>query len=115
MQMYYLDEAGVTNAPTLLFAGNIMLLYTKLALAQEKYHTTKLILLSENIRGQEHPSLENQFRFHTKMFKSDAQIEYFFINNPVGFFNYPLSLQINKCTETNNKYYYILSYSKVIN
>jgi hypothetical protein len=47
------------------------------------------------------------------MFKTDDQIEYFFISNPVGFFNYPLSLQINKCTD--NKYYYIINYDKAVN
>ena len=78
MQMYYLDESETINSPLLLFTGNIMLVYTKLTLAIEKYHSTKLILLSEILTGQEHSSLGNQFRFHTKMFKSDAQIEYFF-------------------------------------
>ena len=113
MQMYYLDETGQTNAPILLFTGNIMLVYTKLALAEQKYHGTKLILLSENISGQEHSSLGNNYRFHTKMFKSDAQIEYFVSNNPSGrTLNFPLSLEMNTCTSTNNKYYYILNYNK---
>ena len=113
MQMYYIDETGQTNAPILLFTGNIMLVYTKLSLAQQKYHSTKLVLLSENISGQEHSSLGNQFRFHTKMFKTDAQIEYFVSNNPTGrTLNYPLSLEMNTCTSTNNKYYYILNYNR---
>ena len=113
MQMYYLDETEQTNAPILLFSGNIMLVYTKPALAEQKYHGTKLVLLSENITGQEHSSLGNQFRFHTKMFKSDSQIEYFVSNNPTGrTLNYPLSLEINTCDSTNNKYYYILNYNK---
>ena len=113
MQMYYLDETEQTNAPILLFTGNIMLVYTKLDLAIQKYHTVKLILLSENLSGQEHSSLGNQYRFHTKMFKSDAQIEYFLSNNPTGrTLNYPLSVEMNTCTSTNNKYYYILNYNK---
>ena len=111
MQMYYINENS--NAPSLLFSGNIMLVYTKLTLAEQKYHSTKLVLLSENISGQEHSSLGNQFRFHTKMFKSDAQIEYFVSNNPTGrTLNYPLSLEMNTCTSTNNKYYYILNYNR---
>ena len=113
MQMYYLDETGETNAPILLFTGNIMLVYTKPDLAIQKYHSAKLILLSENLSGQEHSSLGNQFRFHTKMYKSDAQIEYFVSNNPTGrTLNYPLSVEMNTCTTTNNKYYYILNYNK---
>ena len=113
MQMYYLDQTGQTNAPILLFTGNIMLVYTKLALAEQKYHATKLILLSENISGEEHSSLGNNYRFHTKMFRSDAQIEYFVSNNPVGrTLNFPLSVEMNTCTSTNNKYYYILNYNK---
>ena len=113
MQMYYIDESGQTNAPILLFTGNIMLVYTKPQLAEQKYHGTKLVLLSENISGQEHSSLGNQYRFHTKMYKSDSQIEYFVSNNPTGrTLNYPLSLEMNTCTETNNKYYYILNYNK---
>ena len=113
MQMYYIDETGQYNCPVLLFSGNIMLVYTKLTLAEQKYHATKLILLSENINGQEHSSIGIQFRFHTKMFKSDAQIEYFVSNNPTGrTLNYPLSLEMNICSATNNKYYYILNYNK---
>ena len=113
MQMYYIDETEQINAPILLFTGNIMLVYTKLALAEQKYHSTKLVLLSENLNGQEHSSIGNTFRFHTKMFKSDAQIEYFVSNNPTGrTLNYPLSLEMNICTESNNKYYYILNYNK---
>ena len=111
MQMYYLDEE--TNAPKTLFTGNIMLVLTKPDLAIQKYHSTKLILLSENLNGQEHSSLGNQFRFHTKMFKTDDQIEYFVSNNPTGrTLNYPLSLEMNICNSTNNKYYYILNYNK---
>ena len=113
MQMYYIDETDQYNCPVLLFSGNIMLVYTKLTLAEQKYHATKLILLSENINGQEHSSIGIQFRFHTKMFKSDAQIEYFVSNNPTGrTLNYPLSLEMNTCSSTNNKYYYILNYNK---
>ena len=113
MQMYYIDEAEQINAPVLLFSGNIMLVYTKPELAEQKYHGTKLVLLSENISGQEHSSLGNQYRFHTKMFKSDSQIEYFVSNNPTGrTLNYPLSLEMNTCSSTNNKYYYILNYNK---
>ena len=113
MQMYYIDETGQNNAPILLFTGNIMLVYTKIALAEQKYHSSKLILLSENLNGQEHSSVGNNFRFHTKMYKSDAQIEYFVSNNPTGrTLNYPLSLEMNTCSSTNNKYYYILNYNR---
>ena len=113
MQMYYLDSAEERHDPILLFTGNIMLVYTKPALALQKYHSTKLVLLSENINGQEHSSLGNTFRFHTKMFRSTDQIEYFVSNNPTGrTINYPLSIEMNTCTSTNNKYYYILNYNK---
>ena len=54
MQMFYLDETGETNMPILLFTGNIMLIYTRGDLAVQKYHSKKLILLSENLNGQEH-------------------------------------------------------------
>ena len=113
MQMYYLDSTEDRHSPILLFTGNIMLVYTKLALAEQKYHSTKLVLLSENINGQEHSSLGNTFRFHTKMFKSSDQIEYFVSNNPTGrTINYPLSIEMNTCTSYNNKYYYILNYNQ---
>jgi hypothetical protein len=47
------------------------------------------------------------------MYKSDAQIEYFVSNNPTGrTLNYPLSLEMNTCSSTNNKYYYILNYNR---
>ena len=113
MQMYYLDSTGETNSPILLFTGYIMLVYTKPALAIQKYHGTKLILFSESIYGQEHSILGNNFRFHTKMFRTSDQIEYFQSNNPTGrTLNYPLSLEINTCTSGNDKYYYILNYNK---
>ena len=109
MQIYYLDEKEVTKAPSKLFGGNIMLLYTNLALAEEKYFSTRLILLREDILGQKKTSSDYQFHFHTKMFKSDLQIEYY----SIGFYlSYPLSLQINTCTETNNKSYFIINYNK---
>ena len=113
MQIYYLDETGTTNMPILLFTGYIMLIYTKPELAIQKYHATKLILLSENLNGQEHSILGNYFRFHTKMFKSTDQIEYFQSNNPTGrTLNYPLSLEINSCLSGKDKYYYILNYNR---
>ena len=114
MQMFYLDETGQTNMPILFFTGGIMLVYTKPQLAIQKYHSTKLILLSENLNGQEHSILGNNFRFHTKMFKSTDQIEFFMSNNPIGrTLNYPLSLEINTCTSSNYKYYYILNYNRL--
>ena len=113
MEMYYLDSTEEINKPIKLFTGNIMLVYTKLTLAEQKYHATKLVLLSEALTGQNHPSLGNQFRFHTKMFQSDAQIEYFVSNNPTGrTLNRQISLDMNICSATNNKYYYILNYNR---
>ena len=111
MQMYYLDSHEERNDPILLFYGNIMLVYTNISLAEQKYHTTKLILLSENLNGQEHSDLGNQFRFHTKMFRSSAQIEYFLSNFPGRPMNSPFSVEMNTCTSSNNKYYFILNYN----
>ena len=82
MQMYYIDSTGKNNAPTVLFTGNVMLVLTKPTLAEQKYFTTKLILLSEYIRGQDGASLYNSFRFHTQMFRASVQIEYFVSNDP---------------------------------
>jgi len=111
MQTYYISEDS--NIPVKLFSGNIALVYTKPELAIQKYHATTLILISENLEGQEHASLGDTFRFHTKMFKSDAQIEYFMSQNPEGrTVNFPLSLEMNVCTQDNNKLYYILNYNK---
>ena len=114
LQMFYIDETEKTHMPMILFTGGIMLIYTKPELAIQKYHTTKLILLSENLNGQEHSELGDSFRFHTKMFNSTAQIEFFMSNNPTGrTLNYPLSLEINTCNEFNKKYYYILNYNRL--
>ena len=111
MQMYYISKDS--NTPVKLFSGNVMLVLTKPKLAEQKYFGTKLILLSEYIRGQEHSQLGNSFRFHTKMFRSTAQIEYYVSNNVQGRTkNFPLSLEINTCTSSNNVYYYILNYNK---
>ena len=117
MQMYYIDYSGKdipenNNAPMKLFTGNVMLVLTNPYLAKQKYFDTKLILLSENIRGQAH-SDENTFRFHTKMFRSSDQIEYFVSSEPLGRnLNFPLSLEMNTCTSYNNVYYYILNYNQ---
>ena len=111
MQMYYVPTDS--NAPIKLFSGNIALVYTKPDLAIQKYHATTLVLISENLEGQEHASLGNTFRFHTKMFKSDAQIEFFVSQNPDGrTLNFPLSLEMNTCTKDNNKLYYLVNYNK---
>ena len=111
MQTYYIDENS--NVPVKLFSGNINLVYTNPLLAIQKYHSTTLVLISENLEGQEHPAIGDSFRFHTKMFKSDAQIEYFVSQNPDGrTLNFPLSLEMNTCTADNNKLYYILNYNK---
>ena len=111
MQMYYISEDS--NVPIKLFSGNIALVYTKPELAIQKYHSTTLVLISENLEGQEHAALGDTFRFHTKMFKSDAQIEYFMSQNPDGrTLNFPLSLEMNTCSKDNNKLYYILNYNK---
>ena len=111
MQMYYVPEDS--NAPIKLFCGNIALVYTKPQLAIQKYHATTLVLISENIEGQDQSSLGNTFRFHTKMFKSDDQVEFFVSQNPDGrTLNFPLSLEMNTCTSENNKLYYILNYNK---
>ena len=110
MQMYYIGES---HSPIRLFTGNVMLVYTKPSLAQQKYFSTKLILLTEYIRGQEHSDLGNSFRFHTKMFRSTDQIEYFVSNNQQGrTLNFPLSIEMNTCTLLNNKFYYILNYNR---
>ena len=111
MQVFYLPEDS--NEPIKLFCGNILLVYTKPELAQQKYHATTLILVSENLEGEEHASIGGTFRFHTKMFRSDAQIEYFVSQNSEGrSLNFPLSLEMNICTPANNKLYYILNYNK---
>jgi len=110
IQMYYIAEDS--NAPVKMFSGNIILVYTKPELAIQKYHSTTLILISEKLEGQEHSALGDSFRFHTKMFKSEAQIEYFISENPDGrTINFPLSLEMNTCSY-NNKLYYILNYNK---
>ena len=42
MEIYYLDSAEEINKPIKLFSGNIMLVYTKLTLAEQKYHAYKI-------------------------------------------------------------------------
>ena len=111
MQYYYLTKDS--NTPVKIFSGNIALIYTKPELAQQKYHGTILVLISENLEGEEHPAVGNTFRFHTRMFKTDAQIEYFVSLNPNGrTLNFPLLLEMNICNKDNNKLYYILNYNK---
>ena len=111
MQMYYIPEDS--NQPIKLFCGNIALVLTNPQLAVQKYHATTLVLISENLEGQEHASLGDTFRFHTKMFRSEDQIEFFVSQNPDGrTLNFPLSLEMNACPDNNNKLYYILNYNK---
>ena len=111
MQMYYIPEDS--NQPIKLFCGNIALVLTNPQLAVQKYHATTLVLISENLEGQEHASLGDTFRFHTKMFRSEDQIEFFVSQNPDGrTLNFPLSLEMNTCPDNNNRLYYILNYNK---
>ena len=108
LQMYYIPDDDIL--PTKLFSGNIALVYTKKELAVQKYHSTKLILLSENLEEDE---VSSSFRFHTKMFKSEDQIEFFVSQNSEGrTLNFPLSLEMNVCTDGNNKLYYLLNYNQ---
>ena len=108
LQMYYIPDDKMI--PVKLFNGNIALVFTKPDLAEQKYHATTLILLSENLDEDE---VSNSFRFHTKMFKSEDQIEYFVSQNSNGrTLNFPLSLEMNTCTVNNKKLYYILNYNK---
>ena len=111
MQMYYIPTDS--TKPIKLFCGNIALVYTKPALAEQKYHSKVLVLISENLEGKSHPSLGGTFRFHTKMFHSDSMIEFFVSQNPAGrTLNFPLSLEMNTCSKENNKLYYLLNYNE---
>ena len=111
MQMYYIPTDS--NAPIKLFSGNIGLVYTKPELAEQKYHSRILILISENLEGKAHPSIGGNFRFHTKMFHSNSMIEFFVSQNTEGrTLNFPLSLEMPTCSKDNNKLYYLLNYNK---
>ena len=108
LQMYYIPDDKMV--PVKLFSGNIALAYTNPDLAKQKYHATTLILLSENL---DEDAVSNSFRFHTKMFKSEDQIEFFVSQNSEGrTLNFPLSLEMNTCDDNNKKLYYILNYNK---
>jgi len=110
LQMYYVPTDS--NVPIKLFNGNIGLVYTNPSLAEQKYHSTKLVLFTEDLTGKSHPSLGYGFRFHTKMFHSNSMIEFFVSQNPEGrTLNFPLSLEMPTCSEENNKLYYLLNYN----
>ena len=110
LQMYYVPTDS--NVPIKLFNGNIGLVYTNPSLAEQKYHSTKLVLFTEDLTGKSHPSLGYRFRFHTKMFHSNSMIEFFVSQNPSGrTLNFPLSLEMNTC-DNNNKLYYLLNYNE---
>ena len=111
MQMYYVPTGS--NKPIKLFSGNIALVYTKPDLAEQKYHSKVLVLITENLEGESHTTVGSQFRFHTKMFRSSDMIEFFVSQNPAGrTLNFPLSLEMNTCSPENNKLYYLLNYNK---
>ena len=111
LQMYYVPTDS--NVPIKLFNGNIGLVYTNPSLAEQKYHSTKLVLFTEDLTGKSHPSLGYGFRFHTKMFDSNSMIEFFVSQNPSGrTLNFPLSLEMNTCDNNNNKLYYLLNYNE---
>ena len=108
MQMYYVPVDQFV--PIKLFSGNIALVYTKPELATQKYHSTKLILLSTSFEGK---TSNTGFRFHTKMFKSEDQIEFFVSQNAFGrTLNFPLSIEMNVCTAQNKKLYYLVNYNQ---
>ena len=110
LQMYYISDDESYLAPRRLFFGNIALVLTKPDLAIQKYHAKTLILLSENL---EEDGATGSFRFHTKMFKSQDQIEFFVSENSEGrTLNFPLSLEMNVCNEEVSKLYYLLNYNK---
>ena len=111
LQMYYISDDHY--APVKLFSGNIALVFTNPQLAIQKYHSDKLILITENIEGKTHPSIGGSFRFHTKMFHSNSTLEYFVSQNPVGrTLNFPLSLEMLTCSKNHSKAYYLLNYNE---
>ena len=111
MQMYYVPTDS--NKPIKLFCGNIALVYTKPQLAEQKYHSKILVLITENLEGKVHPTIGSSFRFHTKMFPSNAMIEFFVSQNSAGrTLNFPLSLEMTTCSSDNNKLYYLLNYNE---
>ena len=111
LQMFYLSDDS--NAPIKLFGGNIALVYTKPELAEQKYHSKILILVTENLEGRYNPTYESTFRFHTKMFTSQEMIEFFVSQSNSGrTLNFPLSLEMNTCTPRYNKLYYLLNYNQ---
>ena len=111
LQMYYISDDHY--APVKLFSGNIALVFTNTKLAEQKYHSDKLILITENLDGKTHPSIGGSFRFHTKMFHSNDTLEYFVSQNPVGrTLNFPLSLEMLTCNANHSKAYYLLNYNE---
>ena len=101
MQMYYILDDQTADEPKKLFSGNIALVLTNTSLAIQKYHATTLILLSED---PQEDSTATSFRFHTKMFRSEDQIEYFVSENSEGrTLNFPLSLEMTQCNDKINK------------
>ena len=110
LQMYYISNDDMDKAPKRLFFGNIALVLTNTSLAIQKYHAKTLILLSVD------PQVDietDSFRFHTKMFRSEDQIEFFVSENSEGrTLNFPLSLEMKECNEKISKLYYILNYNK---
>ena len=108
LQMYIIKDED--KLPKKLFFANIALVLTNLSLAIEKYGGKTLVLLSED---PQEDSPIGSFRFHTKMFKSQDQIQFFVSENKEGrTLNYPLSFEMNVCNNETSKLYYILNYNK---
>ena len=107
MQMFYIGDNG---APTELFSGNIMLVYTNPEVIKEKYHGANImILLTDSLSNSGKESIGEQFRFKTYFFKSDNTMQYYVSPNPSGrLLNKPTMIEMNSCDVP---YYYILNYN----
>lgn len=113
MQLLYVPEEEELTTPIKLLTGVIIVLETDINIALEKYKSKILILISENLGNESFIGVPYRFRFHTKMFRQDYPIYYYISENPNGRVNnFPINIQIDKCSLGNNNNYFIINYNK---
>ena len=103
LQMY--ETVSSDYAPTKLFVGSILNVYTNPNMVRQKYHnaTIMTLLCSPNQLRDE------TFKFEVSLFPSNYLLDYYVSSNPEGRpLNSPLLINMTECS---SPYYVILNYN----
>ena len=110
LYLYYLNNEKNKYNPSLLYKGNIIVLYTNKNIINSRYNNIKdMILLTstlDNNNNEDNNILENYFEIKFNLKNSDINYNYYYLKD-----NFPYNNQISlQMIGQNKKYCFILNY-----